>query len=112
MKKLSAYLVLGCNGCQQNDFILCNSIKNIILDIETIDDDKYNKIIFFLENACGLFDYKITDHNKVTNSLALMHKTFEIFEEDILIKIQKFMKLHKECGLYLYLILKKDFKNG
>lgn len=107
--RLSLYLVLGCNGSRDQEFVYCHSTDNIILDFDKLDDDTYYKVIDFLDNACDLFDGPINDYNKVTNTISLLFKTFKVIEQINLYKIQKYLKMHHNCGLYLILLLKENY---
>jgi hypothetical protein len=113
MKKLNAYLVLGCNGHKDNSgFINCSAVENPIIDLSKLDDSINSKIINFLDNACGLFNDIIYDYNKCTNIISLLYKDFKAFDQAMLYNIQSFLKTHKLCGVYLVLILKENYKNG
>lgn len=109
MSKLNAVLVLGCRGDTKNGFVFCPSIENIILDLSILDDDIYDKVENFLEYPAGLFESQVSDINKCSNILNLLYKTFKVINENTLYNIQKFILKHKECGLYLMLILKEDY---
>ena len=115
---MQAYLVLGCNGsfkrCSQvsppNDFTFCGGLSNPILDLSLIPKDKYNKIISFLDMACGLFDKIERDKNKVSNIINFLCKTYGVIGENTTRNIQMFMHMHKHCGFYLILIMKEDLE--
>jgi hypothetical protein len=106
---IDAYLILGCNGHTDNDgFVHCNCVSNIILDISESSD----KVEKFLDNACGLFDGPIFDYNKCTNAVSMLYKDYGEIKPAMLFKIQSFFRLHKTCGIYLVLILKEDYHAG
>ena len=109
--QLKAYLVLGCNGCRSKDFFLCPGVENIILDLENLEEDKYHKTIDFLDSACDLFNSVANDHNKCVNILSMLYRTYYAYDSKMLNNIQNFIKMHKDCGIWLMLILKKDYKN-
>ncbi len=107
---MNAYLTLGCNGYADSDrFIYCESITNPIIDLSKIEDGTRERVIKFLENACGLFDSACYDYNKCVNIINLLYKQFSIMDEDTLHKIQAFLRMHKMCGLCIMLILKEDY---
>ena len=115
---MKAYLVLGCNGSRKrcassidvDTFSFCDSVLNPILDLSNVGDDKYGKVISFLERACGLFDKVERDKNKVSNIINFLCKTHKVIDEDTTRSIQMFMHMHKHCGFYLLLIMKEDMK--
>lgn len=110
MEKLEAYLVLGCGGFRTpSGFLICNSISTPIIDLEEVPDEEYDNLVGFLDKACGLFDSPIYDYNKVGNSLNLLHKMKAAFSKERLHEIQFFLKRHRECGIYIALIMKEDF---
>nr|BDD46178.1 hypothetical protein 15 [bacterium] len=108
--RIDAYLILGCGGFETpSGFVVCNSVSNPMLDLSMISEDKYEKTILFLDKACKLFDNPIYDYNKLVNSVSMLYKTYEVIEEERLIEIQRFIRLHKDCGIFLILLLKEDF---
>ena len=111
MKRLSAYLILGCNGHIIDGFTNCHGVENSVLDLTELSDELYIKVIDFLDNACGLFQAPINDNNKCSNILQMLYRDLSIIDKNMLYNIQNFIRLHKNCGLYLYLIMKEDF-NG
>ena len=109
--RLKACLVLGCNGLRHQNFTLCNGVENKILDLNEIEESDYIKTIDFLDNACGLFDSPIFDHNKCANTLSLLYKNYTPYDPKKLNNIQAFIKTHKDCGIWLMLILNEDYEN-
>jgi hypothetical protein len=105
---MQAYLVLGCNGFN-NNFCHCSSVKNIILDLEKIDLEVQEKILDFFDSTCELFDEIMTNPNKISNTLNLLHKNFNVFSVELLRNIQLFHSQHRAHGLYLALVLKEDY---
>lgn len=106
MDKLKLYLC--CNGnADRNGFVYCNSCANTILDFSKIKLEKnaLDKLIDFLDKAAGLFDSAVINHNKAFNVINLLQKDFHLFEEERILQIQYFFKLHKDCGVYLQLIV-------
>ncbi len=104
MTKLNLYL--GCNGNADKDgFIYCRANNNLLLDISSLSEDKREKVMDFLDKAAGLFSGPIENYSKAFNVINFLHRDFGIFKGDQIIKIQKFFQMHKECGVYLVLLL-------
>lgn len=107
---MKAYLILGCNGfLDQGGMIQCHSVSNPILDLEKIDEDKYDKVLLFLEKTCKLFDKPCIEYSTVGNIINILYKNYSAIDEKIIPSIQNFLKMHKICGIYLTLILKEDY---
>lgn len=109
MKKINAVLVLGCNGCSKNNFIFCSKTTNIVIKLSELDDEQYEKIITFLDKTCGLFDSKISDHNKCFNIVNMLYKTYKLINLADATMYQEYFAMHKMCGTYLMLIMTEDF---
>ena len=111
-QRLKACLVLGCNGFVGADgFKSCLKIENVIMDLAQLNDLQYIAILDFLENACDLFTMPMYDYNKCVNSLSLLYKNYDAFNQSMLFNIQAFLKMHRQCGVWLMLVLKEDL-NG
>jgi hypothetical protein len=108
IKRLSAVLMLGCNNLVIDDFVFCHKIQNIIFDLDSFDDEHYSRIIEFLDNACDLFNYIMSDYNKCVNAISLLYRNYNAFDQKMLNNIQSFLKKHKDCGIWLVLVLKED----
>ena len=103
-------IILGCNGfTDENGFVYCNSVVNPIIDLSKVGGKERERIITFLEKACGLFDAPCFDYNKNINIINLLYRQFGIIEEEKLHKIQAFIRMHKSCGIYLMLMLEEDY---
>lgn len=103
-------ILFGCNGhVESSGFICCNSIVNPIADLSKLNRETKDKLMPFLENACGLFDAPCNDHNKCINIINFLYRQFGIIGEDRLHEIQAFLKMHKRCGIYIMLMLEEDF---
>ncbi len=108
-ERLDAYLILGCNGhTMKEGFTNCNGIENPIVKLSEIDEQDYEKVIGFIEKACGLFDGPVNTHNKCANIITMLYRDYGIINNEMLHNIQLFMKTHKACGIYLFLIMKED----
>ena len=107
---MNAYILLGCNGYVGKDsFLFCKSVKNPIIDLSKITKDEREKIINFLDDACGLFDSVCYNYNKCINIINMLYRQFGIISEESLHEIQAFLKMHKMCGIYIMLIMKEDY---
>lgn len=107
---MNAYLLFGCNGlAANNNYVFCNGIANPIVDLSKVPSEKRAKLEVFLDNACELFDKPCTDYNKSINIINFLYRQFGIITEDMLHNIQSFLKMHKNCGVYLIILLKEDF---
>jgi hypothetical protein len=108
--QLDACLILGCGGYETHTgFLVCSSVSNVMLDLKDISEDNYEKTMVFLDRTCKMFDRPVYDYNKVVNIISLLYKNYHVIEEDRLIDIQRFIRLHKECGIFLILLLREDF---
>lgn len=108
-QRLKVCLVLGCNGFIGVDgFRSCLKIENVIVDLTMLDERQYFIILDFLENACDLFISPMFDYNKCVNSLSLLYKTYNAFNQAMLFNVQAFLKMHRQCGVWLMLVLKED----
>lgn len=102
---MMASLVLCSNEYQDKEnFKYASTICNKILYLNKIEKEKKEKVIVFLDDACGLFDNHIYDYNKISNILKMLHTNFEVISEDVLLKIQKFLLMYKHFGLSLFLV--------
>ena len=107
---MDAVILLGCNGHIGEDrFIYCNSVVNPIVDLSEVHYTIKPKLESFLDDACGLFDAACYDYNKSINIVNFLYRQFSIIDEDMLHKIQAFLKMHKKCGVYIMIMLKEDF---
>lgn len=107
---MNIMILLGCNGFTDDEkYSYCNSVVNPIIDLSKVGGSQREKIITFLEKACGLFDGPSFDYNKNINIINLLYRQFSIIDEEKLHKIQAFVKMHKSCGIYLMLMLEEDF---
>lgn len=110
--RIGAYLILGCAGHSGKDgFVDCNGVSNPILDLDDLSESDYIRIIEFLDNSCELFDQPMYNYNKISNVLNMMHRDYGVIAPTTLFNIQRFLKMHKNCGIFLILILKEDYNN-
>mgnify|MGYP001243569543 CR=1 FL=1 len=106
---MDAVILLGCNGHVGEDrFVFCNGIVNPIADLSKIPSATKERLVGFLDKACNLFDETCTDYNKCINIINFLYRQFGIIDEEMLHRIQGFLKMHKKCGIYIMLMLKED----
>ena len=102
---MMASLVLCSNEFEdKKGFRYSETICNKILFLNSIEKYKKERVISFLDDACGLFDNHIYDYNKISNILKMLHTNFEVIDEDTLLKIQKFLFMYKQFGMSLFLV--------
>jgi hypothetical protein len=107
---MDAYIFLGCNGLTDAErFAYCSGLTNPIVDLSKVPSESREKLEAFLDDACGLFDTACYDYNKCINIVNFLYRQFSIIDEDMLHKIQAFLKMHRRCGLYIMLMLKEDY---
>jgi len=104
----SAYLVLGCYGREENGFVLCPSTQNRILKL---DDTLVNsdKIIEYLDTV-NLFDRPMLSQNAIRHLVYGLQDRFDqkfkrLWTDHEYHLLERFMHMHKDCGLYAQLIL-------
>jgi len=108
------YLVLGCFGRKENGFVLCPSTENRILPIsESISN--FEKLLNYL-NQVKLFDKQMLDNNGIRNFIFNLQDKYDekikrLWNDHEYNLIERFMNMHKPCGLYCKLILvPKEFE--
>lgn len=104
--KIEPYLTLGCFGREEDGFVLCSSCQNKILKIHD-GLENFNEIIDFFYSH-QLFERPSYDFNEIKNILQLMdsrfiQKTSKLWSQKELESIQKFLLMHRPCGLFLKL---------
>ena len=102
----NVYLLLGCYGRKEDTFTLCPSCKNRIL---TLDDSllHVDEMWSYFEGV-GLLDKPLIDINAVRNFAYKMQDRFDqsyrkLWSERDFHLIERFMHMHKACGLYVKL---------
>lgn len=103
-----AYLVLGCHGRTENGFILCPGVQNRVLKL---DDSLVNidGVIDYLE-AVRLFDRPMLDQNAIRHLVYNLQDRFDqkfkrLWTDHEYNLIERFVHMHKQCGLYAQLIM-------
>lgn len=110
MSAQALYLVLGCFGRADDDFVSCAGIENRILCVEP-SIDHYEEIMDYID-SCQLFDKMILDSNAIRHFIFNMQDRFDqltkkLWSEKRFQLYQKFVIDHRHCGLFLRL----DFAN-
>jgi hypothetical protein len=107
----SAYLVLGCYGRTENGFILCPGMQNRILKL---DDSLVNieGVTDYLD-AVKLFDRPMLDQNAIRHLVYNLQDRFDqkfkrLWTDHEYHLLERFIHMHKPCGLYAQLILTYD----
>ena len=104
----NAYLVLGCYGRTDDGFVLCPSSENRILKL---DDtlNSFNDLMDYLESV-GLMDRPMLDINAIRHLVHNIQERYDqvvrrLWTEKQYHLIERFIHMHKPCGLYAKLIL-------
>jgi hypothetical protein len=107
----NAYLTMGCYGRSENGFILCNSVQNRILKL---DDSLVNidGVMDYLD-AVKLFDRPMLDQNAIRHLVYNLQDRFDqkfkrLWTDHEYHLIERFMQMHKPCGVYAQIILTYD----
>ena len=105
-KNQEIFLILGCFGLNENDFISCLACENNILKINS-SSEYYPEMMDCLDKY-KLFDNPMLDSNGIRNFLSIFRDNFNridqiLWSENKVKSIYKFINNHKECGLYLKL---------
>lgn len=102
------YLVLGCFGRNEGDFVFCPSVSNRILKIDE-SLDNYDKMMDYFEGI-KLFDKPLFDLNAIKHMAYNIRDRFDqvtkrIWTQQEFDTIEKFIVGHRICGLYARLVL-------
>lgn len=108
MQEDDVYLVLGCFGRKEGDFVFCPSAENFILKIDE-NLIYYNEIWEYLESV-GLVDKPMLNINAIMHLVYNLQERYDqkvkkLWTESKFNNIEKFIQLHKSCGLYAKLLL-------
>jgi hypothetical protein len=104
----NAYLVLGCFGRVEDGFILCPSTENRILKLDDTLND-FDDMCEYLE-AVGLFDRQMLDSNAIRHLIYNLQDKFDqkirrLWSEQQYHLLERYLQMHKQCGMYAKLIL-------
>ncbi len=108
MSSDNLYVVLGCFGRSDDDFVSCAGIENRILLVDS-SLYRYDDIMDYLDQ-CRLFDRVLLDYNAVRHFIFNLGEKFDqptrrLWSEKKFELYQKFAIDHKHCGLFVKLII-------
>lgn len=106
MSNTKIHIILGCFGYQEDGFVFCNGIENIIFTLNK-EMPFYKDAMSYLD-TCKLFDQPNYDYNTIRNFLVRFKDKFTFVDKPIWLprkyeNYQKFVLSHKNCGLILKL---------
>ena len=107
----NAYLVLGCYGRTENGFVLCSSTQNRILKL---DDGLVNiEGVTNYFDAVKLFDRPLLDQNAIRHLVYNLQERFDqkfkrMWSDHEYHLLERFIQMHKPCGLYAQLIMVQE----
>ncbi len=98
------FLILGCNGKIDGEFVSCSKVENSILEIKPNLENIVNMIAYF--KALGLFERQVKDYNSarriIFNIQDKYYQSYKpIWDKKYFDILEKFTINHKECGLYI-----------
>ena len=105
---VKVYLVLGCNGKITNGFISCSNCENQILELSEKLEQIKEIVVYF--KALKLFEQANKDFNAIRHILFnIKNKYYQglkpIWDDKYFLMIEKFTLMHKDCGLYLKIVM-------
>ncbi|HVI40814.1 MAG TPA: hypothetical protein VM577_09150 [Anaerovoracaceae bacterium] len=108
MKTEELYIVLGCFGRRDDDFVSCAGVENRILKTDE-SLFNYNELMDYLD-TCRLFDRPIFDYNAIRHFIFYVRDKFDqpmkrLWSEKKFELYQKFIIDHRHCGLYVKLVM-------
>ena len=102
------YLVLGCFGKIDGSFVSCSKCESKILELsESLE--QITEIVQYLKSL-SLFQRSNKDYNGIRHILFnIKNKYYQgmkpIWDEKYFHLLEKFTIMHKDCGLYLKIIM-------
>ena len=104
----NAYLVLGCFGRTDDGFVSCPSIENRILKLD--DSLVYLDDMMDYFESVQLFDKPMLDWNAICHLVYNLQDRFDqkikrLWTEKEYHLLERFMQMHRQCGLYTKLIV-------
>ena len=106
---MKIYLILGCWGHDEEDFKLCPSVENKILNLS--EKTKVNLDILSFLNNYKLFDQVLRSnvHTLIYNlQTKFSTKTNKIFTDTYYSLLENFCIQHKRCGVYARLLVEEE----
>jgi len=107
----SVFLVLGCFGRKEDNFELCPGVENRILKLD--DSLVYIDEIWDYLEAVKLLDKPVINLNAIRNIVFRMQDKYDqkirkLWSEKEFHMIERFINMHKQCGLYMKLVTAID----
>ena len=111
MSEECVFLVLGCYGRKEDSFTLCPSAENRILKLD--DSLVYIDEIWDYLEAVKLLDKPVINLNAIRNIVFRMQDEYDqkikkLWSEKEFNMIERFINMHKQCGLYMKLVTAVD----
>lgn len=107
---MKAFIILSCEGHQQDGFYFCNKVENIILDLEKIKrTSNYFNLIKYLDSIVDIFKQPCGKQHIVSNAIYKMYE-FGYIEEKLHQSIAHFYDRHRRCNLILKVSPKEEEK--
>lgn len=108
MAQEELYLVLGCFGRHDDNFVSCRGVENRLIQIQE-SLDQYNEMMDYFE-AVRLFDKPMFDTNAIRHFIHNMQERYDqklhrLWSEKFYHLIERFIISHRGCGVYIKLIL-------
>lgn len=113
MSSSELYLVMGCYGRRDYDFISCRGVENRILKISP-SLEYYDDMCNYFEGL-RLFDKPLFDINAIRHMLFNMQDRYDqkikrLWTEQQFQLYEKFIHTHKMCGIYVRLMIGEEEK--
>ncbi len=104
----NVYLVLGCNGRVDGGFVSCSKVENQILELSE-KLEKIDEIVVYLK-ALSLFQRPNKDYNAIRHILFNMKDKYyqgfkPIWDDKYFHLLEKFTLAHRDCGIYLKIVM-------
>ena len=94
--------MLGCNGLHsERGLILCYGVENVLFDFDLLTDVEWERVRSFLLTATYLMEGIEVETSKCQNIVALLSRNYDILSKEDHQTIQKFIYMHKECGIWM-----------
>jgi hypothetical protein len=110
VEKHEVYLLLGCFGRTDDEFVSCAGCENIILNVDT-HLENYNQMMDYFD-GCRLFDRPLFEYSAIAHFIKNLQDKFDqigagkrLWSEKRYHLYQKFLSDHRLCGLYVKLAL-------
>jgi len=98
---MRAYIILECEGRQDEGFYSCSGVKNTIVDLEKERaSENYIELIKYLDKVPKLFEGPCFKAHIISNAVYKMYELGYISEK-MHKYIAHFYQMHKRCGLIL-----------